>query len=659
VTYAALSHRTFRSIVVALYLTCSALLLSGCGPHGDPTVSWADLYGNGASSNGGGGSGGGGGGSGGGGGGGGSGGGGGGGGGTPPPPGPYPPPPPPTAPPPPPPTDGLTFKWTVDGVEKLPPAFVPAPGPGGNAGNLVSRLQLTSEVSLVIWRRFSPSSPVSLVEVGIFNDPLNCTTQQGGAGGVIPSVTMPDIGIFCFNGKMYPLLPTLSTWIPVNFGDSYYMNFGNPDWRKFCDGSGYVWPFLVTTNLAGSQPTFNDLTPLFPANPGSMWTAVDPAFPSHPANDMNAVTNGFTPFNNTGDPWVLQGLDEKPVAQAGFHGDWPWCHVGAYYTQNDLNDLLYIVPPVYRQAARQIHYNGFSSASSALGEYMFLLSRPAIWGSKYLGRVPTGAVTIAPQADNHGWTGPDHEHASIRRVGEYAESTGSPWAWQEVLHYGQLVKPMLRSIDPQGGFPDTTRAYLAWLEVAYRCYRLDPTFDMTYPMECIERWLDRSRTFDWDGAGPFVPGWGQPQPLNMLIAYSWFPGVYASASFEDCRFIPILLKVGQLFNRPKMIQAALETAQWYNTVGWSDGPTYPVGVKVIVAINGNAVGLGSAPADLVGYARADGLGFYLAGKYLQANPNPLYNGALFLQHAKQIKDTSVTQPNYQSDLAGYLPWVPY
>ncbi|HKD99711.1 MAG TPA: hypothetical protein VKE69_01775, partial [Planctomycetota bacterium] len=443
--------------------------------------------------------------------------------------------------PPPPETPGteIAFAWTVQGGAVDASPFVPAAGPPGSTGNFMSRLQVTPSTSFTLWRRQKAGSAVELLEVQVANDPLVCLSQSAPGAMVQSQLLASDISITISNGRMWPLLPAISSFVELIPGRRYKLELTQPAWKRIADGAAYVWPFVVTSDTSGAQPVFADLKPIFPANPGSMWVNVSSAFPPKTPEQMDTLSAGASPFDSSGDPWALQGKDEKYTPTTGYHGDWPWCHLGAYYANDDVNDLLYVVPTVYRQAARPVHYFGLDAQSNA---FWFNFARPGIWSTNYLGRVPTGANSffMAPIADTHDWTGPDHQHASMRRVGEYAESTGSPWAWAEMIYYGELAKGMLRTIDPQPfgqGFPNTPRAYLAWLEMAYRAWRLDSTYDMTVAIKSIEDYLELSRDQSWS------PGWGFPQPIWAQIADTWIPGHYAAASFEDLRMVPILLKV--------------------------------------------------------------------------------------------------------------------
>jgi hypothetical protein len=563
--------------------------------------------------------------------------------GDPPPPTPDPPPPPPAGDP----NAGLSFLWKVNSVNVTPPAFVDAPGPAGAAKNEMSRLQYSPQLALTLYRRWIPGSAVSLLEVAIWNDPLTCTNQPV-AGGVIPSVSIPNIEISVAGGQLYPLLPALTCWQPVIDGVRYSLPLSAAA-KKICDGAGFVWPFLVST--APDLPKFTDLAALFPTNPGSMWTTVANNFPTKPDNEVAELTTGGLYFPANADPWQLMGKDVQYTPTTGFQPDWFWCHLGAYYARNDLIDILYIMPTVYRQAARPCHFHGLDGSDPGL---TFNFCRPGKWSTNYLGRVPTdfNADSIAPYADDHGWYGYDHQHASIRRVAEFAEATGFPFAWQETRYFGEVAKCMLRLIDPApygNGFANTPRGYLGWLEIAYRAWRLDPTYDMSFPIKVFEDFLETGHT------QPFGKAWGQPQVMWAFVNDKWLTGgVLASASFEDLRAVPILLKVGQQFARPKLITGALEKSQWYATTGWTNGAEGKgIGIKNYVApLTPNNF----AEADLSGYGRADGLGYYLASQYLTANPTPGFNTQTITNVAQLIKDDCIAQSNWKTDLSGWIPW---
>ena len=63
-----------------------------------------------------------------------------------------------------------------------------------------------------------------------------------------------------------------------------------------------------------------------------------------------------------------------------------------------------------------------------------------------------------------------------------------------------------------------------------------------------------------------------------------------------------------------------------------------------------------AEADLSGYGRADGLGYYLASQYLTANPTPGFNTQTITNVAQLIKDDCIAQSNWKTDLSGWIPW---
>lgn len=562
--------------------------------------------------------------------------------GDPPPPSPDPPPPPPSGNP----IAGVSFEWRVNNQPIAAPAFVNVAGPAGAAKNQMSRHQWSNEIALTLYRRYLPGSAVSLLEVAIWNDPLVCQVQPA-PGAVIPSQTIPNIDLIVNGASMYPCFPSLTCWDPVSDGQRYRLTITDPVNKKICDGAGFVWPFLVST--AGVAPKLTDLAALFPPNPGSMWGPVSPAFPSRSPDAMKQLSEGSVYFPLHADPWDVMGPDVKYSPTTGFQPDWYWCHLGAYYARGDLNDIFYVMPTVYRQAARPVHFYGFNGTSSA---FVFNMTRPGKWGTNYLGRAPLpSANDIAPVADDHGWTGLDHQHASLRRVAEYAEATGSPFAWLETLHHGELAKPMMRLIDPApygNGFPNTPRGYLGWMEIAYRAWRLDPSYDMSVSIKAFEDFLELGHT------QVFGKPWGQPQVMWAFFNDKWIVGAMASASFEDLRAVPILLKVGQTFNRPKCITGALEKCEWYATVGWTNGAEGKgLGIKYHVAPLDPANFVG---ADLWGYNRLSGLGYHLAKKYLDSNPTAGFNANLYDQVAELIWEAAHDQSSWSSDLAYWLPW---
>ncbi|MFN0207110.1 MAG: hypothetical protein ACKVS6_12475 [Planctomycetota bacterium] len=542
------------------------------------------------------------------------------------------------------------FQWFVNGSPIDAPPFVPTPGPSpSRARNHVSKFQLTPQLTLVIYRRMWQPYGVALLEVGVFNSPL-IVYNQPQPGLPIPSQILPNIEIAVSGANIKPLFPAISTFKPVTTNQRYWMQLPNPTWRPIADGAGFVWPFLLTTDTM-SDATFADLAPLFPDNPGSMWLSqISPDFPKKTPTDMALLETGSFPFNASGDPWAVQGKDEKFGSQTGFHADWYWVHRGAFDSTGDINDLIYMAPTVYRQAARPVHYDGFDGSSNA---FWFNSGRPAVWGSNHLGRVPTLANEglHAPIADTHDWFGPSVQHASLRRVAEYAEATGSPWAWAETLHYGELAKATIRTLDPPPlgtGFVSTPRAYLAWLEIAYRAYRLNPNYDMSVAIQAVENYLELAHTKPW--AKP----WGTPQ-VRWATFNVWIAGHWGAVSYEDLRFVPILLKVGVELDRPKMVLAALETCEWYCTKGWTNGEEGKgVGIKRVVDPTDPTV---FVEADLgAGFNRVSGLGLYLASKYLEANPIPGFHGALMRSKADLILADAKASPEWATQLAGYLPW---
>lgn len=561
-------------------------------------------------------------------------------------------PPPPTPPPPPPPSGdpstGLTFTWFVNGIPFTPPAFTLAPGPTGSARNLESRLQLTHELALVLHRRVLPGSAVSLLEVAVWNDPLICQVQPA-PGQTIPSQTIPNLDLQISGGKGYPIFPALSTWKIVTLGSTYHLQLTDPSWAKIADGAGYAWPFIVTTDTA-TAPKISDLYALFPPNPGSIWAPVAADYPAKEQWQIDELNTGGAYFTNSGDPWAVMGSDVKYTPQTGYQPDWFWCHLGSYYARNDYNDILYIMPTVYRQAARPCHFYGFDGSSSA---FFFNMSRPAKWSTNPLGRVPVDGneLYIAPVADTHDWYGYDHQHASARRVAEYALATGSPFAWRLMLYYGELSKAMLRTLDPQpwgSGFPSTPRGYLGWLEIAYMANMVNPNFDMTVQAKSFEDFLELGHVQG------FGKAWGTPQVMWAFINDKWIPGHYAAASFEDLRSVPVLLKVGRALGNSKLIQGALEKCEWYCTTGYTNGVEGKgVGIKRLVdPFDPNVF----VDADLSGYNRVSALGLKLAAEYLQNHPTPGFNGPLYKTVSDAIKTEAKANPSWQWDYAGWMHW---
>lgn len=545
------------------------------------------------------------------------------------------------------PASGITFQWIVNGSPVNAPAFVNIPGPSNSAAqNTMSRLQLTHELALVVYRRALPNMAVSLVEIGVWNDPLICTNQPG-AGATIPSQTLPNLDITISGGSMYPLFPKLTSWHPVGNPQHFHLQLTDPTWAKIADGAGYVWPFLATTSAA--NPQFSDIVPLFPPNPGSIWSDVDPLYPSHTKQQLDELDTGGTYFPASGNPWDVMGPDVQYTPTTGYQPDWYWCHLGAYYARNDISDIQYVMPTVYRQAARPCHYYGFKDT----GAQLFNMSRPAIWGTDFLGRVPTkqNDLYIAPVADTHGWWAYDHQHASTRRISEFALATGSPYAWSMMLHYGQLAKSMMRTVDPQPfgpGFANTPRGYLGWLEIAYRCARQDATYDMSVCIRSMEDFLDLGHI------QIFGLPWGMPQVMWAQISDKWIPGHYAAASFEDLRAVPILLRAGYDYNRPKLMAGAIEKCQWYTTIGYTKGTEgLGVGIKRLVDPLNPSI---FVDADLSGYNRVSALGLRLANQFLQCYPIPGFDAHLYLTVSDAIVADAKVQPDWSGDLSAWMMW---
>lgn len=543
---------------------------------------------------------------------------------------------------------GLSFYWVVDNIPKFPPEFTISPGPPGGSRNFVSRLQLTHELALVLYQRVSPDSAVSLLEAVIWNDPLICEVQPG-PGLPIPSQTLPNVDLVISGARMYPIFPALSTWKSVDPGTKYHLQLTNPDWSKIADGAGYAWPFLVTTDPV-VDPNVTDIVPLFPPNPGSIWSSVDPNFPSHTSAEIAELSTGGAYFPATGDPWAVMGQDVQYTQSTGYQPDWFWCHLGAYYARDDITDILFILPTVYRQAARPCHFFGLDGAS---GSIWFNMSRPATWSTDYLGRVPVISNTLltAPVEDSHGWYGYDHQHASTRRVAEYAMATGSPFACSLVLYYGELAKVMMRSIDPQpygGGFDNSPRGYLGWLEIAYRAQLLDSSYDMTI---CVKSMSD---FFKFCHDQPYGVDSGTPQVMWAQVNDKWIPDHYAAASFEDLRAVPILIKVGQQFHQNTFLSKALDVCEWYTTAGYTNGEEGKgVGIKRLVDPLDPSI---FVEADLSGYNRVAALGLKMAGEYLQLYPKPGFNGFLYTSISGLIVADSKTQSDWVLNLASWMSW---
>lgn len=541
-----------------------------------------------------------------------------------------------------------SFSWIVDGETVDAPSFVPAKGPEGATRNFVSRHQLSHELSLSVYQRVKPGYGVALLELAIFNDPLVCRVQPAAAAAV-PSSTLPEIEFeVAGSDRIFPVQPALSTFRPVEAGKRYRLQMTNPEWRRIADGAGMVFPFYFTTSAQGPEPSFAELQPLFPQNPGTIWQLpVNPAYPGKTAAQMSAVHNGYSPFDGSGDPWAVQGDDRKDFWSVGYHEDWKWCHLGAYFARGDRNDLLFVMPTVYRQAARPCHYDGLQidfdiSNFPSMGDQQICIymGRPGVWGLDRLGRVPApqgyGPV-IAPHfmgwADDHGedpsdtrlWTGPDYQHASMRRVSEYAMATGSPWAWQETLYYAELAKGGLRVMYQ---FGDAPRAMLAQAELAYRAYKLNPgdRSAVDAAIATMERFLViRSQQ-------PWYPSGGGPAPFFAMVSDQWIPGHLATALYQDTRAAAMFLKLGVEFGRPNLVRGALEVCQYACTLGYVPG----AGIKRHVDAYDPTI---FTPPDYVGFSTPAALPLRLAADYLAAHPMEGFDGNLY----RQVSDIIVAQ----------------
>lgn len=549
------------------------------------------------------------------------------------------------------------FTWILDGQAITAPEFEPAKGPPGGTQNFVSRHQFNHEISLSIYERVKRDYPVALLEVAIFNDPLVCQVQPAAAAPV-PSSLLPEI-IFKVEGeaRIYPIQPALSTFRPIEAGKRYRLQMTNPDWRKIADGAGMVFPFYYVANAQAPEPSFADLQSLFPANPGTIWLPINSAFPGKTLAQMASVNNGTYPFDASGNPWAVQGDDRKDFWSVGYHEDWKWCHLGAYYARQDLNDLLFVMPTVYRQAARPCHYYGLQidfdiSNFPGMGdqEICIYMGRPGVWGTNHLGRVPApngyGPV-IAPHfmgwtddqgndpSDTRLWTGPDYQHASMRRLSEYAMATGSPWAWQETLYYAELAKGGLRVMYQ---FGDVPRAMLAKAELAYRAYKLDPSdrSAVDAAIATMERFLLLRSQQYW------YPNGGGPAPFYAMVTDQWIPGHLATALYQDIRAAAMFLKLGIEFDRPNLVRGALEVCQYAVTTGYVPGQ----GIYRHTAVDGSNINL---YPDYVGFQAPAGLTLRLAADYLEAHPTAGFNGTLY----RQVSDIIVTQ----TQAAGLPGWA--
>src|SRR5262245_59647157 len=106
----------------------------------------------------------------------------------------------------------VTLWWTVGGVPVSPTPFVAAPGPANtDAKNWVSRTKINPRLTLALFLREKPHFHLSLLEVGVFNDPLVASTQPF-EGAAIPSETLPDIEIRSSSKAIFPLLQHLTSF---------------------------------------------------------------------------------------------------------------------------------------------------------------------------------------------------------------------------------------------------------------------------------------------------------------------------------------------------------------------------------------------------------------------------------------------------------------
>ena len=537
------------------------------------------------------------------------------------------------------------YWWICNGNRIEAPRFVDSPGPGP-AVNKVSRLELPSGISLSVFRRREKGMDGEWMngewlELAVFNDPLRYRKMRDSVDP-IPATRLPDISFQTEGQAIGPLMANVFPWKNTAI-DTVHLLFTDPQWAMCADGAGIVAPFFAKPVPEGRQallrPTILDLVPFFPGNPGSMW-----GLPARPG-----ILSSSVGFPQDGNPWSVMGDDKKDFWEVGFHKDWQWCHLPHYYASGDVMDLHNILPTVYRQAARPCHYHGLQvpGLPSEAG-IMTYLGRPR-WGSTdMLGRdVDAEWIQIARNftgwyddlSSTRHWTGPDNEHASFRRLSEFAMATGSPWACEEAIYQGELSKGAMRVMYR---FGETTRAYLAQSEIAYRAWKIRvsslsiPSIQGGGVSAAIEIW---KKFIAQRNAGA---GGSKPWPLTAQISGQWIPGEPAAAAYEDLRAVPIILKIGQEFNVPEMVTAALQVCEYYTTKGYDPAK----GLAVHINPWNDKVSF----YDWVGYHAPSALGLRLAADYLEKNPTEGFQGPLY----RQISDSIVLRD--AGNQPGWMFW---
>lgn len=495
----------------------------------------------------------------------------------------------------------MKYFWIVNGNKVEAPRFVDSPGPGLNK---VSRLTLNSGISLSIYRRRAEGVEGEWLELAVFNDPLRYTKPRNPADP-IPATRLPDVSFQTEGQAIGPIMWDLFPWKNTAI-DTVHLFLADPTWAACADGAGIVAPFFAKPSERQTllRPKIQDLVPFFPGNPGSIW-----GLPVRLGPFFGAVQF----FDTTGNPWAVQGNDKKDFWEVGFHEDWKWCHIPSYYREENLIDLEKILPTVYRQAARPCHYHGLKidglPSQNGIQTYM---GRPRFGSTDMLGRdVDAEWKQIAPNftgwyddvSSTRYWTGPDNEHASFRRLGEFALATGSPWACAETAYQGELSKGAMRVMSR---FGETTRAYLAQSEIAYRGYLISG--DRSAVDCAIEIW---KKFIAERNAGA---GGSKPWPLTTQISDQWIPGEPAAAAYEDLRAVPIMLKMGEEFLVPELVTTALQVCEFYTTKGYDPAK----GLAVHINPWNNRVSF----YDWTGYHCVSALGLRLAADYLEKNPQP-------------------------------------
>ncbi|MBX7145388.1 MAG: hypothetical protein K1X79_13130 [Oligoflexia bacterium] len=636
--------------------------------------------------------------------------------------------------------------FTFGGSQIALDGFQLAPGPAQpyNVKNFVLKTRFTPylQVAFYIRKSTNDSTQAMSLEFKLCNNPLYYPDPAAVVNNVVPSQKLVGPIEFHISGgaRLSSMHPQLSPFTQVTSsaaGTITYRlllphidnpkNLAAPDPSRLADGACIADGFVIDgKNNSAPAPTFFDLAPLFPPNPGqTLWSAIDPLFPAPTTAYLSdwanaslyfetkttkawdpALNNGFGGWANlTADgPLYFAPVDGVVTDehQTGFHWDWSYARAsGHYLATGNITGLLAAMRGIYTVFNRPQHFDGLNADSTKVS---FVDGRPAlsIYGTSDLGRPHSGAQYALP-ADAHGWLGVEVQHGSFRAGSEIAMLTGLPMIWEETRYYGELAKAMLRSIDPKPapgaeGFCNTPRGYVSLLEAAFRAWKIDSNYDMSYPIQVIEnfisvfhnmpfapganssQWIDNYNV-GFNGTFADVATWAKPlltspvgQPLFAMTNNKWSicPSGPCDVSvvMEEGRFANIGLLVGLIFNRPTMLAMALEMLDWWSTPGQG----YYVagqqeGIKWFVnaadpSIFGDPTGVDPKAYGNHGYAYAIANAMYFGGTMIKSGVLPSsipgtafsVNGDTLLVLANKIKSESKA---YDIGPNNYAPAVVY